>query len=220
MQREGTSRQGSIRESLIGEDAGFARYRLLILHHSTSSRQDAGVPRRPAGLQAAAAVCVVTAAGARNEMKVLCRAASQKLAMQQGRASVPSPRSLTIAFSALLSGRMLQPSGNKPPSPCRACVKYGTAVRMCFARMFAVAFCTRPSADRSIPPLSAVSPAASGRQRCRIDQSVVSRQPEVRAVRQSPTNKGLFFHPRRRARCTLHAAHCSVLSARCSTLRD
>lgn len=71
-------------------------------------------------------------------MRVLCRAASQKLAMQQGRASVSSPRSLTIAFSALLSGRMLQPSGNKPPSPCRACVKYGKLC-MCSARMFAVA---------------------------------------------------------------------------------
>lgn len=72
----------------------------------------------------------LAAAGARNEMRVLCRAASQKLATQQGRASVPSPRSLTIAFSALLSGRMLQPSGNKPPSPCRGCVKYGKAVHV------------------------------------------------------------------------------------------
>lgn len=117
MQREGTSRQGSVLETLVGEDAGFARYRLLNPHHSTSSLQDAGVPRRPVGLPATAAPAAVTAAGARNEMKVLCRAASQKLAMQQGRASVPSPRSLTIAFSALLFWSDVATVGQQTPVP-------------------------------------------------------------------------------------------------------
>lgn len=53
---------------------GIVRYRLLTLHHSTGSLQASHGGR--AGLAAAA--------GARNEMRVLCRAASQKLAMQQG----------------------------------------------------------------------------------------------------------------------------------------
>lgn len=102
MQREGTSRQGSVLETLHRRGCWVRSLPIVdSASLSTSSWRDAGVPRRPAGLPPAAAA-VAAAAGARNEMKVLCRAASQKLAMQQGRASVPSPRSLTIAFSALL----------------------------------------------------------------------------------------------------------------------
>lgn len=65
--------------------------------------------------------------------------AGQKLAvLQQGRASVPSPRSLTIAFSALLFWSDVATVGQQDPVPLSGLRKIRATRCMCFARMFAV----------------------------------------------------------------------------------
>lgn len=134
--------------------------------------------------------------------------AGQKLAvLQQGRASVPSPRSLTIAFSALLFWSDVATVGQQDPVPLSGQRKIRatrSAVACALPECLPWAFCARLSDDPS-RHRGPASPAASGSAAVGNAGLTSQRRPGSQSDGQCDkalTNKGLSLpQQQRRARC-------------------